>query len=62
MCYHDNHWVQIGIVSLGYECGNSRFPGIYTNVNYFYDWMSTVMSNEENTETLENTVQNRTRM
>lgn len=62
MCYHDNHWVQIGIVSLGYECGNSRFPGIYTNVNYFYDWMSTVMSNEENTETLENTAQNRTRM
>lgn len=47
MCYHDNHWVQMGIVSLGYICGDSRYPGIYTNVNYFYDWISTVMSNDE---------------
>ena len=46
MCYHENHWVQVGIVSFGYQCGDVRYPGIYTNVNYFYDWMSTVMSED----------------
>ena len=46
MCYHDSHWVQVGIVSFGYQCGDVRYPGIYTNVNYFYDWMSTVMSED----------------
>ena len=60
MCYHDNHWVQAGIVSFGYECGDIRYPGIYTNVNYFYDWMSTVMSNDENNARNNSTLQSDT--
>ena len=46
ICYHDNHWTQVGVVSMGMECGDLRFPGIYSKVNHYYSWMQYVMSTE----------------
>ncbi|KAF2895795.1 hypothetical protein ILUMI_10380 [Ignelater luminosus] len=31
--------VLIGIVSFGYDCGNANFPGVYTKVNQYVNWM-----------------------
>lgn len=30
---------QIGVVSSGYSCGERDFPGIYTNVSIFREWI-----------------------
>jgi len=29
----------IGIVSYGFGCGEMGYPGLYTNVYYFLDWI-----------------------
>ncbi|XP_021939094.1 trypsin-1-like isoform X2 [Zootermopsis nevadensis] len=32
-------FVLTGIVSFGFGCGKVGYPGIYTNVYYFLDWI-----------------------
>lgn len=39
----DDRWKLVGIVSVGNECGMKDFPGIYTRVTYYRDWISRVM-------------------
>ncbi|XP_006608287.2 proclotting enzyme-like [Apis dorsata] len=35
----NGRWVNIGIVSWGIGCGNRGVPGIYTRVNFYFDWI-----------------------
>ncbi|XP_052212374.1 tryptase-like [Dreissena polymorpha] len=44
-CFHDGHWIQMGVVNSGTDCaGNPLSPGFYTRVTHFYDWMEDVIN------------------
>ncbi|XP_071128444.1 uncharacterized protein [Mytilus edulis] len=40
VCRSGDQWVQVGIVSFGYDCGNSQYPGIYTKIHHYIDWIT----------------------
>ncbi|KAH3729979.1 uncharacterized protein LOC127852679 [Dreissena polymorpha] len=42
-CFHDGHWTQVGVVAGGLGCANPQYPGVYTRVNFYYDWIATVI-------------------
>ncbi len=40
----DNEWVQLGIVSFGEGCGLKGYPGVYTSIAAYKDWIAEVQS------------------
>lgn len=45
MWHNENQYYLIGVVSYGYKCGESDYPGIYTRVTYFVDWILDKINN-----------------
>ena len=39
VCEFNKTWVQVGIVSWGIGCGRKGYPGIYTEVSYYRNWI-----------------------
>ncbi|XP_066206435.1 serine protease 44-like [Saccopteryx leptura] len=44
VCELNDTWVQVGIVSWGIGCGRKGYPGIYTEVSFYKDWVLDQMS------------------
>uniref|UniRef100_F1SNW5 Peptidase S1 domain-containing protein n=1 Tax=Sus scrofa TaxID=9823 RepID=F1SNW5_PIG len=44
VCEFNDSWVQVGIVSWGIGCGLRGYPGIYTEVSFYKDWVIARMS------------------
>lgn len=40
VCRRGDHWTQVGIVSIGLDCGDVNFPGIYSKVSFYVDWIT----------------------
>ncbi|XP_054263251.1 uncharacterized protein LOC128986759 [Macrosteles quadrilineatus] len=36
----NGRWMQIGIVSFGNKCGEPGYPGVYTRITQYLDWIS----------------------
>ncbi|XP_067672697.1 uncharacterized protein [Haliotis asinina] len=45
ICEKDDQWYQVGIVSLGYICGDLQYPGVYTKVAHYKDWIEDTIAN-----------------
>ncbi|XP_045713212.1 serine protease 44-like [Phyllostomus hastatus] len=44
VCEFKDSWVQVGIVSWGFGCGRKKYPGVYTDVSFYKDWVIHQMS------------------
>ncbi|XP_054337930.1 putative serine protease 46 isoform X1 [Pongo pygmaeus] len=41
VCQMNKTWIQIGVVSWSFSCGQRHFPGIYTSTAHFNQWIRT---------------------
>ncbi|XP_037684868.1 serine protease 44-like [Choloepus didactylus] len=43
VCEFNKTWIQVGIVSWSIGCGYKRYPGVYTEVAEYRDWVNGVL-------------------
>lgn len=41
----DARWTQLGIVSFGNKCGEPGYPGVYTRISEYMDWIRETTKN-----------------
>ena len=39
----DNQWIQVGVTSWGVGCAKAGYPGVWTEVSYFLNWICYVL-------------------
>ncbi|ESO84197.1 hypothetical protein LOTGIDRAFT_229657 [Lottia gigantea] len=44
-CERGDEWKLTGVVSTGYDCGNATFPGLYTRVDLYSQWIRDTIAN-----------------
>ena len=54
MSFTNNQWMLVGITSYGTGCALADYPGVYTRVSYYVDWINCFLTN--NTYCIESTV------
>ncbi|KAK7112537.1 tryptase-like isoform X2 [Littorina saxatilis] len=47
LCYTNDQPVLTGVVSVGFGCAVPRYPGVYTRVSSYFDWIYDVIMNDE---------------
>jgi secreted trypsin-like serine protease len=45
MMFNNSQWILVGITSYGTGCGLADYPGVYTRVSYYVDWISCFLTN-----------------
>ena len=43
--YYNHEWMLVGVISTGYGCARSDYPGIYTRVSEFTPWIIQTIDN-----------------
>ncbi|KAK7076369.1 hypothetical protein SK128_005498 [Halocaridina rubra] len=43
----DGRWIQVGIVSFGYQCAVPEVPGFYTKLANYVDWITQTTTSSE---------------